>query len=64
MSNPILIIEDDFAVRKFVHAALVEAGYGVIRVGKVGTEGLRMASDQHPSLLLLDLGCLTLMVSK
>ena len=28
MSNPILIIEDDFAVRKFVHAALIEAGYG------------------------------------
>ncbi len=55
MSNPILIIEDDFAVRKFVHAALVEAGYGVIE-SETGTEGLRMASDQHPSLLLLDLG--------
>ena len=55
MSNPILIIEDEITVRKFVHAALAEAGYKVVE-SETATEGLRIAAEQSPALLLLDLG--------
>ena len=55
VTNPILIIEDEFAVRKFVNAALAQAGYTVLE-SESGTGGLRTASEQSPALLLLDLG--------
>ena len=55
MSDPILIIEDEITVRKFVHAALAEAGYKVLE-SETATEGLRIAAEQSPALLLLDLG--------
>lgn len=55
VKNSILIIEDESAVRQFVHAALVEAGYEVIE-SESATEGLRIAGEQSPALLLLDLG--------
>jgi len=55
MTSSILIIEDELTVRKFVHAALVEAGYAVIE-SETATEGLRIAGEKSPALLLLDLG--------
>ena len=55
MPNPILIIEDESTVRKFVRAALAEAGYAVLE-SETATEGLRIAAEQSPALLLLDLG--------
>lgn len=55
VKNSVLIVEDESAVRKFVNSALVEAGYEVLE-SESGTEGLRIASEQCPALLLLDLG--------
>ncbi len=55
MKGSILIIEDEFTVRKFVHTALVEAGYTVLE-SETATEGLRLAGEHSPALLLLDLG--------
>ena len=55
MTNPILIIEDESTVRKFVRATLAEAGYRVIE-SETAAEGLRIAAEQRPALLLLDLG--------
>jgi two-component system KDP operon response regulator KdpE len=55
VKNSVLIIEDEYSVRKFVNTALIEAGYEVLE-SESGTEGLRMASEQSPALVLLDLG--------
>lgn len=55
MKNSVLIIEDEYAVRTFVNSALTESGYEVLE-SESGTEGLRIASEKSPALLLLDLG--------
>lgn len=55
MTNQILVIDDEPTVRRFIHAALVEAGYKVIE-SETATEGLRIAGDQRPAIMILDLG--------
>jgi two-component system KDP operon response regulator KdpE len=55
VKSSILIVEDEPTVRKFVRAALQEAGYTIVESGS-GTDGLRIVADQNPSLMLLDLG--------
>ncbi len=55
MPDSILMIEDEWTVRKFVRAAIVEAGYAVLE-SETATEGLRLAAEHSPALLLLDLG--------
>ena len=50
----ILVVEDDKTVGQYVKRGLVEAGYHTDLVGE-GDDGLRLASDGHYELLVLDL---------
>jgi two-component system phosphate regulon response regulator PhoB len=50
----VLIIEDDRDLRDILGTALAEAGYEV-RTAIGGLEGLRLAREQVPDLVLLDL---------
>ncbi|MCC6507682.1 MAG: response regulator [Pirellulaceae bacterium] len=54
--NPlILIIEDEAPIRKYLSASFVDAGYRVNEAAS-GEEGLRLAVDYPPDLVVLDLG--------
>lgn len=53
-SPKILIIEDDASIREVVTEILRENGFTVVTAPN-GTEGLRLAFDERPSLILLDL---------
>lgn len=54
MSQYILIVDDQFAVRFFIQKALEESGYNVKAVAS-GSECLSLAASIHkPSLILLD----------
>lgn len=55
LKSLILIIEDELTVRRFVNTALVQAGYSVVE-SESATAGLRIAGEQSPALLILDLG--------
>jgi two-component system phosphate regulon response regulator PhoB len=50
----VLVIEDDPELRGILEDALVEAGHEV-RTAAAGLEGLRLAREQTPDLVLLDL---------
>jgi two-component system phosphate regulon response regulator PhoB len=50
----LLVIEDDPDVREFLRFGLAEAGYEV-RTASSGLGGLRLAREQLPDLVLLDL---------
>lgn len=57
MANPefkVLLIEDDEVVAEMYRLALVAAGRTVV-VARDGEEGLRMASDEQPDFVVLDL---------
>jgi two-component system, OmpR family, KDP operon response regulator KdpE len=51
----ILVIEDEQAIRRFLKASLMNEGFRVSEASS-GQEGLRMASDLPPDLVILDLG--------
>jgi DNA-binding response OmpR family regulator len=51
----LLLIEDDAAVRSALMRALGERGHAVTSAG-TGMAGLRMAVDERPDLVILDLG--------
>lgn len=54
MSQYILVVDDQFAVRLFIHKALEESGYNVNAVAS-GKECLCLATSvNRPSLILLD----------
>lgn len=54
--NPIiLLIEDDFQIRRFLRASLVTQGFDLIEA-ETGREGLALAASQVPEVILLDLG--------
>lgn len=54
MSQYILVVDDQFAVRFFIQQALEESGYNVKAVAS-GSECLCLATSIHkPSLILLD----------
>lgn len=58
MTNPgslILLIEDDPAIRRFLRTVLPANGYRLVEA-ETGAEGMRLASQQVPDLVLLDLG--------
>ncbi len=59
MSNPgrprILVIDDEPQIHRFLGPALEAAGYGPIRALNAA-EGLRLAAERTPALVLLDLG--------
>ncbi len=51
----ILVIEDELPIRRFLHAALDGEGYRLIDAEN-GERGLRVAAQQPPDLVILDLG--------
>lgn len=51
----ILVIEDEQPIRRFLRAALTNAGYHVVEAASAA-EGLRLAAAQPPELVILDLG--------
>ena len=50
----VLVVEDDSAVARLIRLYLVQAGYEVM-VADDGSEGLRLALERSPSLVVLDL---------
>jgi len=50
----ILIVEDNEQNRKLVRDVLAFTGYEVIEA-ETGEEGLRLARDRHPSLIMMDI---------
>ncbi len=55
--NPasLLLIEDEAPIRKFIRAALTHQGYHLIEA-ETAAQGLRLAAQQPPDLIILDLG--------
>ncbi|MGE3807070.1 MAG: response regulator [Gemmataceae bacterium] len=51
----ILLVEDEATIRRFVHAALASAGHRVLEA-ETGAQALRLAAQQPPDLVILDLG--------
>ena len=50
----VLVVEDDEDMRTVFSAALDHVGYHVITAA-TGIDGMRMAQDKHPDVILLDL---------
>ena len=53
-NHKILIIEDDATIREVVTEMLRQNGFEVVTANN-GRDGLTVAFDQHPSLILLDI---------
>jgi two-component system KDP operon response regulator KdpE len=51
----ILLIEDELPIRRFLRASLGAEGYRLVEA-ETGEQGLRLASQQPPDLVILDLG--------
>lgn len=54
MSRTILVVEDEERIAGWVRTYFEEAGFRVLTSGD-GEEGLRLARDEHPDLIILDL---------
>ena len=50
----ILVVEDNEKNRKLVRDVLVVKGYRLLET-ETGEDGLRLARDQHPALILMDI---------
>src|SRR5438093_12609275 len=50
-----LVIEDELPIRRFLRASLAAEGYRLVEA-ESGQQGLRLASQQPPELVILDLG--------
>ena len=53
-NGPILIVEDDRATAELVRLYLIRDGYSVVLAAD-GAEGLRLAREHNPLLVVLDL---------
>jgi len=51
----VLVIEDEQPIRRFLKASLTSEGYRVVEA-RTGEEGLKLAAQQPPDLVVLDLG--------
>jgi CheY-like chemotaxis protein len=51
---PILVVDDDQAMRKMLETVLLDEGYSVV-LARNGKEGLELVNQQRPALVLLDL---------
>jgi two-component system KDP operon response regulator KdpE len=51
----ILVVDDEPQIHRFLGPALEAAGYAPLRAG-TAAEGLRLAAERSPALVLLDLG--------
>lgn len=54
MNEKILVIDDDLLLHQFLRLALGSRGLDVVAAGS-GQEGLRLAYDTHPGLIILDM---------
>lgn len=54
-AESILIIEDDRAIRSVISVVLKGAGYSIVKEAETGDDGLRIARELKPSLVLLDI---------
>lgn len=55
-STPLIaIIEDELPIQRFLQASLKAEGFQIAEAGSV-KEGLRLITQNHPALILLDLG--------
>ena len=50
----ILVIDDEKSIRRFMDASLTAKGYAVLQA-KTGQEGAKMAAEEHPDIVILDL---------
>lgn len=56
MASPlILLIEDELPIRRFLRTSLIGDGYRLVEA-EIGGQGLRLATQQPPDLVILDLG--------
>lgn len=53
MPQKILVIDDDASLRKMVHKFLTDSGLNVVHTDN-GSEGLLLARESHPDLVLVD----------
>ncbi len=51
----VLVVDDEPAIRRFLHASLVAHGYEIFEAS-TGHEALSGAAAHHPDLIILDLG--------
>ena len=51
----VLVVDDEPPIRRFLQASLSAEGYRVVEAGS-GEEGLKLAAQQPPDLVILDLG--------
>ncbi len=51
----VLLIEDEPQMRRFLRASLAAPGFTLVEAG-TGADGLSMATEHNPDLILLDLG--------
>jgi two-component system KDP operon response regulator KdpE len=51
----VLVVDDEASIRRFLHTALTTHGYKVFEAG-TAREGLARIIDDHPDLIILDLG--------
>lgn len=54
MQSRILVVDDDKFIRRFLEELLTEAGFSVIQAEN-GREGVRLALETNPEVILLDL---------
>ena len=54
MPTPILVVDDDAAIRQLLFTALESEGY-TVSLARHGREALLRIAEQRPSLILLDL---------
>ncbi len=50
----ILVVDDDLTTQSMLRTALLKAGYSV-RVASSGEEGIRMAKEETPLVIILDI---------
>jgi len=55
MTDLVLVIEDEVAMRRFLSAALSSHGFKVIEAGTIA-QALALATESRPAAILLDLG--------
>src|SRR6266478_8309267 len=53
--STILLIEDELPIRRFLRPSLTGNGYHLVEA-ETGEQGVRLAAQQPPDLIILDLG--------
>src|SRR5260370_36596161 len=53
--STIILIEDELPIRRFLRASLTGNGYHLVEA-ETGEQGVRLAAQQPPDLIILDLG--------